>query len=112
TPRRERVLAFLPPQADIANLVPRIPQLVDALKATVRTDIPQSELAKLAGLAGSIDTRNIRSFVFTPPRYATERASGDPRGYVIIPNVKRMRDAVADAFATDPQVQEQRDAFG
>jgi LCP family protein required for cell wall assembly len=110
--RQQRVLTSLRAQADIANLVPRIPQLVDALKATVRTDIPQSELAKLAGLAGSIDTRNIRSFVFTPPRYATERASGDPRGYVIIPNVKRMRDAVADAFSTDPQVQEQRDAFG
>jgi LCP family protein required for cell wall assembly len=109
--RQQRVLTSLREQADISNLVPRIPQLVDALKATVRTDIPQSELAKLAGLAGSIDTRNIRSFVFTPPRYATERTSGDPRGYVILPNVKRMRDAVAAAFAEDPQVEDQRDAF-
>jgi hypothetical protein len=109
--RQQRVLTSLREQADISNLVPRIPQLVDALKATVRTDIPQGELAKLAGLAGSIDTRNILSFVFTPPRYATERASGDPRGYVIIPNVQRIRNAVKDAFSEDPQLEDQRDAF-
>jgi LCP family protein required for cell wall assembly len=108
--RQQRVLTSLREQADIANLVPRIPQLVDALKATVRTDIPQAELAKLAGLAGSVDTRNIRSFVFTPPRYATEHLSS-PRGYIIVANPDRIRDAVANAFSSDPQLEEQRDAF-
>ena len=109
--RQQRVLTSLREQVDIGNLIPRIPQLVDAFKATVRTDIPQSELAKLAGLADSVDTRNIRSYVFTPPRYATERAHGDPRGYVILPNVQRMRQAVDDAFSISPQVQDQRDAL-
>jgi polyisoprenyl-teichoic acid--peptidoglycan teichoic acid transferase len=108
--RQQRVLTSLREQADIANLVPRIPQLVDALKATVRTDIPQAELAKLAGLAGSVDTRNIRSFVFTPPRYATEHLSS-PRGYIIVANAERIHDAVANAFSSDPQLEEQRDAF-
>jgi LCP family protein required for cell wall assembly len=109
--RQQRVLTSLREQADVANLIPRIPQLVDAFKATVRTDIPQSELAKLAGLADSVDTRNIRSYVFTPPRYATERIHGDPRGYVILPNVQRIKQAVADAFSISPQVQDQRDAL-
>jgi LCP family protein required for cell wall assembly len=108
--RQQRVLTSLREQADIANLVPRIPQLVEALKATVRTDIPQAELAKLAGLAGSVDSRNIRSFVFTPSRYATEHLSS-PRGYIIVPNVSRIRDAVASAFSGDPQLEEQREAF-
>src|SRR4029078_11457155 len=105
------VLTSLREQADIATLIPRIPQLVDALKATVRTDIPQAELAKMAGLAGSIDTHNIRSFVFTPPRYATERASGDPRGYVILPNVQKMRQDVIDAFSPSPHLEHERDAL-
>jgi polyisoprenyl-teichoic acid--peptidoglycan teichoic acid transferase len=109
--RQQRVLTSLREQADVGNLIPRIPQLVDAFKATVRTDIPQSELAKLAGLADSVDTRNIRSYVFTPPRYATERLHGDPRGYVILPNVPRIRQAVDDAFSISPQVQDQRDAL-
>jgi LCP family protein required for cell wall assembly len=108
--RQQRVLTSLREQADIANLIPRIPQLVDALKATVRTDIPQGELAKLAGLAGSVDTRNIRSFVFTPPRYATEHLQSD-RGYIIVANAERIRDAVAGAFSSDPQLEEQREAF-
>ena len=47
--RQQRVLTSLRAQADIGNLVPRIPELAEALKATVRTDIPQAELAKLAG---------------------------------------------------------------
>jgi LCP family protein required for cell wall assembly len=50
--RQQRVLTSIREQADINNLVPRIPELVEAVKATVRTDIPQTELAKLAGLAG------------------------------------------------------------
>ena len=108
--RQQRVLTSLREQADIANLVPRIPQLVDALKATVRTDIPQEELAKLAGLAGSVDTRNIRSYVFTPDRYATEHLQSE-RGYIIVPNVERIRDAVTNAFSTDPQLEDQREAF-
>jgi LCP family protein required for cell wall assembly len=108
--RQQRVLTSLREQADIANLIPRIPQLVDALKATVRTDIPQSELAKLAGLAGSVDSRNIRSFVFTPDRYATEHLRSE-RGYIIVPNVPRIRDAVATAFSTNPQLEDQREAF-
>jgi LCP family protein required for cell wall assembly len=109
--RQQRVLTSLREQADIATLVPRIPQLVDALKATVRTDIPQAVLAKMAGLAGSIDTRNIRSFVFSPPRYGSE-PQGDPRGYVIKPDVAKIRAAVDAAFSTDPQLEDQRDAFG
>jgi LCP family protein required for cell wall assembly len=108
--RQQRVLTSLREQADIANLIPRIPQLVDALKATVRTDIPQGELAKLAGLAGSVDTRNIRSFVFTPPRYATEHLQSE-RGYIIVPDVSRIRDAVVSAFSSDPQLEDQREAF-
>ena len=44
-------------------------------------------------------------------RYATERLHGDPRGYVIIPNVQRIRQAVDDAFSISPQVQDQRDAL-
>jgi len=58
--RQQRVLTSLREQANIANLIPRIPELFAAFKKTVRTDIPRSELAKLAGLAGSVDSKNIR----------------------------------------------------
>jgi LCP family protein required for cell wall assembly len=108
--RQQRVLTSLREQADIANLVPRIPQLTEALKATVRTDIPQSELGKLAGLAGSVDSKDIRSYVFTPDRYQKETLRSE-RGYILQPRVDVIRDAVANAFKVDPQLEARREAF-
>ena len=44
-------------------------------KATVRTDIPQAELGQLAGLAGSVNTKNIRWSALVP-RYGTQQVVG------------------------------------
>ncbi len=107
--RQQRVLTSIREQADIANLVPRIPQLVEAVKATVRTDVPQGELAKLAGLAGSVDTKNIRSYVFSYPRYGTQQVVGQ---YRYFPDVAKIRNAVAGAFDIDPELEDTREALG
>ena len=107
--RQQRVLTSLREQADIATLVPRIPELLAAVKATVKTDIPQGDLAKLAGLADSIDTKNIRSYVFSYPRYGTQQVEGI---YKYFPNVARIRAAVANAFKADPKLEERRAALG
>jgi LCP family protein required for cell wall assembly len=109
--RQQRVLTSLREQADVATLIPRIPQLVAAFKATVRTDIPQGELAKLAGLAGSVDTKDIRSYVFSFPRYGTQTGPGAPV-YKYLPNVSKIRTAVANAFKVDPQLEDTRAALG
>jgi LCP family protein required for cell wall assembly len=109
--RQQRVLTSLREQADIANLIPRISDLLAAVKATVRTDIPQDQLAKLAGLAGSVDTKNIRSYVFSYPRYGTQTPPG-VSPYKYLPNVAKIRAAVASAFKVDPQLEETRAALG
>jgi hypothetical protein len=95
-------------QADVATIIPRIPELIDALKATVRTDIPQSELAKLAGLASSVDTKDIRSYVFSYPRYGSQILQPI---YEYLPNVAKIRAAVANAFKVDPKLENTRDAL-
>lgn len=99
--RQQRVLLSLREQADPAELIPRLPELVTALKQAVRTDIPIDQLDELLGLASEIDTRSIRSFVFTPPLYQQEFQTS-PRGYIIVPYVDRIRTAVRNAFTTDP----------
>jgi LCP family protein required for cell wall assembly len=109
--RQQRVLTSLREQANIPNLIPRIPELFAAFKATVKTDIPQAELAKLAGLAGSVDTKDIRSYVFSFPRYGTQTGPGAPV-YKYLPNVSKIRAAVANAFKTDPQLEDTRAALG
>lgn len=99
--RQQRVLLSLREQADPAELIPHLPQLVTALKQAVRTDIPVDQLDELLGLASEIDTKSIRSFVFTPPLYQQEFQSS-PRGYIIVPYVDKIRAAVRNAFTADP----------
>ncbi|HET7027325.1 MAG TPA: LytR C-terminal domain-containing protein, partial [Candidatus Limnocylindrales bacterium] len=47
------------------------------------------------------------SVIFTPPYYQTEFSSS-PRGYIIEPNIGRIRQAVRDAFDVDPSFAEAR----
>jgi len=99
--RQQRVLLSIREQADPQELIPHLPELVSALKQAVRTDIPIDQLDELLGLASEIDTKNIRSYVFAPPLYQQEFQSS-PRGYIIVPNVDKIRAAVRNAFTTDP----------
>ena len=108
--RQQRVLLSLREQADPQALIPRLPQLIKALEKAVSTDIPANQLAPLLGLASEVDTKNIRSYVFTPPFYQKEYLSS-PRGYIIVPNVPRIRAAVKDAFTTDPADEATRQAL-
>ncbi|HTG41191.1 MAG TPA: LCP family protein [Methylomirabilota bacterium] len=108
--RQQRVITSMREQADVATIIPRIPQLIDALKATVKTDIPQSELAKLAGLASTVDTKDIRSYVFSYPRYGTQTPPG-VAPYAYLPNAAKIRAAVASAFKVDPKLEDTRNAL-
>jgi LCP family protein required for cell wall assembly len=107
--RQQRVLTSLRDKADVANLIPRIPELYAALRKTVKTDIPRDQLAALAGLADSVDSRNIRSYVFSFPRYGTQVLSPI---YKFIPDANRIRNAVANAFKVDPALENTRAALG
>jgi LCP family protein required for cell wall assembly len=108
--RQQRVLLSLRQQTDIAKLLPRMDQLVDAVKGAVRTDIPIGELPKLLSLAQEVDTERIRSYVFTPPRYQTEFLQS-PRGYIIVPKLAQIRAAVKAAFKVDPEAEARREAI-
>ena len=107
--RQQRVLLSLKDQTDFATVIAHLPDLVSALKSTVKTDIPASQLPALLQLASSIDSSRIRSYVFAPPLYQREVLSGDPRGYVILPYVDKIRAAVAAAFTTDPALEADRE---
>jgi LCP family protein required for cell wall assembly len=105
--RQQRVLLSLREQVDPQILLPRLPELVDALKSAVRTDIPLDQLDELLGLASGIDTANIRSYVFGPP-YSQDTCN-DSRGCIVVPNIPRIKDAVKNAFSVDPADQAERE---
>ena len=95
---------------NIGSVLDNLERLVDALRKSVRTDVPFNQIPKLLGLADSIDTRNIRSYVFAPSFYATE--GYDNRGYVIEPNVPRIRKTVKEAFSTPTKLLDLRERLG
>ncbi len=109
--RQQRVLISLRDQMSAQAIIANLPGLVDALKGSVKTDVKTSDLPKLLALAESVDTKNIRSYVFAPSLYATEYMTS-PRGYIITPNVPRIRKAVSDAFKVTPAVLAQRERLG
>jgi len=106
--RQQRVLTSLREQVDVASMIPRIPELLAAFKQTVKTDIPQDQLAKLAGLASTVDTKNIRSYVFSYPRYGSQILAPI---YKYLPDVTKIRAAVASAFKVDPKLEDLRSAL-
>jgi len=109
--RQQRVLLSLREQMNAQAIVANLPSLVDVLKDSVKTDVPTGQLPKLLALAESVDTRDIRSYVFSPRFYATEYLSS-PRGYIITPNMSRIRAAVRDAFSVSPDLLAQRERLG
>jgi LCP family protein required for cell wall assembly len=109
--RQQRVIVSLRRQLDIGQALQNIDVLAAAIGQSVRTDIPRELVPQLLGLADKVDTRSIRSVIFTPPFYQTECMNCPPRGYIIQPKVARIRLAVADAFKIDPAFAETRDAL-
>ena len=107
--RQQRVILSIREQADPQTILSNLTQLLKDLKTSFKTDIPQGQLPNLIGLSSRIDSTKIRSFVFSPPRYASNAV--DQRGDIVEPNVSRIRQAVATAFKLDPTIEKQREAL-
>ena len=108
--RQQRVILSIRQQANPQTVLANLSPLLDALKSSFKTDIPLTTnvLPELIQLSSQINTANIRSYVFSPPRYGTE---GYPGGiYSIEPNVALIRSTVANAFKIDPKLEQLRDA--
>lgn len=106
--RQQRVLVSLRQQMDVARVLPHLDELAGALSSSIRTDIPREIFPRLLGLAGAVSSRSVSSFIFTPPYYQTEYLTS-PRGYIIVPNVDRIRAEIRDAFSVDPAIADRRD---
>jgi LCP family protein required for cell wall assembly len=98
--RQQRVLLSLKDQTDVNALIPKIPDLVQALKRAVHTDIPIAQLPQMMELAGGVDTTNIRSYVFSPPLYGQPITNNCGDSNTV--NIAKVRAAVKNAFTANP----------
>ena len=105
--RQQQVISAIRAQSDMAAISRNLPSLAAALKDSLKSDFPQQDLPLLLDLIARIDTGSIRSLVFTPPTYQT--VSSDARGYIIVPDVAKIRAAVTEAFSAQP-TKEEREA--
>jgi LCP family protein required for cell wall assembly len=109
--RQQRVIVSLREQLDIGQALQKIDVLAQAIGRSVKTDVPREIVPQLLGLSDGIDSRSIRSVIFTPPFFQTECLNCPPRGYIIQPKVDRIRAAVREAFSGDPEIAEARNAL-
>ena len=105
--RQQQVITAIRAQSDIAAITRNLPSLAAALKDSLKSDFPQQDLPLLLDLIAQIDSGSIRSLVFTPPNYQT--VGSDSRGYIITPDVAKIRAAVLQAFSAQP-TKEEREA--
>ena len=94
------------PRADRpATILDNLSQLLADLKKSVKTDIPQSKLPQLLAARRADRLREDPLVRVRAAVLRARRRSDDPRGYVIEPNVTRIRRAVASAFKVDPAIE-------
>jgi LCP family protein required for cell wall assembly len=106
--RQQRVILSIRQQTSPQTVLDNLQPLLLALKSSFKTDIPLGQLPALIQLSSQINTANIRSYVFSPPRFGSQ---GYPNGvYSIIPNVALIRSTVANAFKIDPALEALRDS--
>lgn len=105
--RQQQVISAIRAQSDMAAITRNLPTLAAALKDSLKSDFPQQDLPLLLDLIAQIDAGSIRSLVFTPPTYQT--VGSDSRGYIITPDVAKIRAAVLQAFTAQP-TKEEREA--
>jgi hypothetical protein len=105
--RQQQVITAIRAQSDMAAITRNLPSLAAALKDSLKSDFPQQDLPLLLDLIAQIDSGSIRSLVFTPPTYQT--VGSDSRGYIITPDVAKIRAAVLQAFSAQP-TKEEREA--
>jgi LCP family protein required for cell wall assembly len=108
--RQQRVLLSLRDQVNPQAVLANLPALIDALKRSVKTDIPTSLIGPLLSLSQQVDTKDLRSFVFAPPYFSTDMygPSHGTNSNIVI-NTSRIRRAVASAFTLDPKLLAQQE---
>jgi LCP family protein required for cell wall assembly len=111
--RQQRVVLSMRESINVRSVLANLPALIDALKTSVKTDIPTDQLPGLLALAERVDTKNVRSYVFGPPYYAVDMwgPSGGTNSNVMI-NAARVRQAASQAFSSDPGLLATREAIG
>jgi LCP family protein required for cell wall assembly len=105
--RQQRVILSIRQQTSPQTVLNNLQALLSTLKTSFKTDIPLDQLPALIQLSSQVNTANIRSYVFAPPRFESQNY---PISTNLFPNVALIRSTVANAFKIDPTLEALRDS--
>ncbi len=113
--RQQRVILSLKNELNPQTVFANLSSFVESLKSAVKTNIPVGDtttMGRLLSLASQIDTKNIRSYVFSPPYFATDMwgPSGGTNSNIVI-KTARVQSAVQQAFSLSPALLALRDTL-
>jgi LCP family protein required for cell wall assembly len=96
--RQQRLLAAVREKLTAGNLVLSLPGLLDAVKSTISTDIPEARFPALAMAIQEADVDRLERIVLQPPDYMTADTSATA-GYILIPNLEAIREVVSEMIS-------------
>lgn len=99
--RQQQLLTALQQQLTAANLLLSLPDLLDAVKSSVATDVPSDQIPLLAQALHDADFAQLRRVVLQPPTFMSVDANS-PAGYILLPDLEAIRAAVAKLVALLP----------
>ena len=103
--RQQRVITSIRQQTDVLSFLDpnKLDALGQALRNAIHTDFPRNQLPQLVSLIEKANTSDLSSIVFTPPQYAVQCPPAEcVVHYWLHPNLPAIRQAVQQAFTTNP----------
>lgn len=95
--RQQQVLVAILRQARSQQMLVRVPELWDAYRQNVETDLGLKELLTLATVAGRLDERNITTSFIRGSEVITPWTAPNG-GYVLVPNLEKVQQVVQGAM--------------
>jgi LCP family protein required for cell wall assembly len=88
--RQQILLAAMGQKLTAGNVLLTLPSLLDAMKASVATDVPSARISELARTAQKVDFGALERIVLTPPDFVTPDPNS-PAGYILVPDLEAIR---------------------
>jgi polyisoprenyl-teichoic acid--peptidoglycan teichoic acid transferase len=88
--RQQQVLLAILHQARSQNMLVRVPELWDAYRQSVETDLGLKDVLYLASIAGRLDSRDINNYFIRGSHLITPWTAPNG-GYVLVPNLETMQ---------------------
>jgi LCP family protein required for cell wall assembly len=92
--RQQQLLTAVTEKLTAGNLMLSLPGLLDAVRNTISTDVPENRFQALAVAIENSDLDKLERIVLQPPRFMRVDAFSEA-GYILIPKLRAIRAVVA-----------------